>query len=110
MGTVVTPELLQALLSPNGTIRSHAEAVYHTVTVVDRITGLVPLITTATMPSSSALSMLAAVLLRREIVKLDSSLHLQELIPHLLQAFVAGSTTSSNAPPIQRNDADCTTS
>ena len=79
MSTAITPDLLEALLSPNGHIRSHAEGVYQTVSVLDRITGLVPLVTT---------SLLAAVLLRREIVKLTSFHHLQELIPPLLQAFV----------------------
>jgi len=92
MSTFVIPvDLLQALLSPDGTIRSQAETAYQSLTVLDRITGLMPhllsLTTTMTTSTSATTSLLATVLLRREIVKLHSVTHLQELFLPLFQAF-----------------------
>lgn len=84
----ITPELLNSLLSPDGAIRSQAETVFYSVSTTDRIQGLLTVLSQIDV-SKSPIGLLTAVLLRRDIVKLDSPNLLVDLVQPLLQAFQA---------------------
>jgi hypothetical protein len=83
----ITPEVLEALLSPNGSVRQQAESHFHALTLTDRVQGLMGrLVDTASPPQHQLLS---AVLLRRDILKLTDITMLQELLSPLLRCFFA---------------------
>lgn len=87
--THISSQLLEALLSPDAGIRSQAESVYHSLSVVDRVQDLLRHVSVNDGPSSSSSQsqLLASVLLRREILKLKEVNFLQEVVPPLLAAF-----------------------
>jgi len=91
--TIITNDLLQALLSADAQQRQAAEAYLQSLTVTQRIQGLVQVLqanTTSTNAPPPPQQQLAGVLLRREIiVQLDDSQQLQALMEQLL-------TVSSN--------------
>eukprot|EP00934_Nitzschia_sp_Nitz4_P004493 Nitzschia sp. Nitz4//scaffold60_size111251//18533//21999//NITZ4_004140-RA/size111251-augustus-gene-0.119-mRNA-1//-1//CDS//3329555543//4483//frame0 len=91
MSTSINQQLLEALLSPNGDIRSQAETVYQSVAAHDRIPSLLQLATQGT----PVVAHMAVVLLRRNIVLLDNAQVLSELASPLLQAFGVSSSKSN---------------
>ena len=110
MPTMISSNLLEALLSPDGGIRSQAETVFHAMTVTERIQGLLGQLqhrssttTTTNDPQQQQQQQqqhstrhLAAVLLRRDILKLTDRTLLQQLVPPLLQIFQHhGSSTTT---------------
>jgi hypothetical protein len=97
---ILTSELLNNLLSPDGGIRSHAESVLRSIPVAGRVealmTQLLSLSNNPTTPDGSndgALSLLAAVLLRRDILKLRDPSMLIDLVAPLLKCY--GKSTTS---------------
>jgi hypothetical protein len=93
---MLSDELLRALLSPDAGIRDQAETVFRSIDVPQRIQSLTNLLLTtaaATDNDSKSISMLIAVLLRRDILKLTDSSMLNDLVDPLLQCY----TNSSNA-------------
>ena len=87
----ITPEVLEALLSPNGSVRQQAESHFHALTLTYRVQGLMGrLIDNASPPQHQLLS---AVLLRRDILKLTDITMLQGLLSPLLQCFFASSNS-----------------
>jgi hypothetical protein len=75
---MLSDELLRALLSPDAGIRGQAETAFRSIAVPERVQALTNILLTATAATDSdshSVSMLIAVLLRRDILKLtDSSL------------------------------------
>lgn len=90
----LTPDLLRALLSPDPGIRSHAETVFQSIPVVERVQDLVnqlltlSSITTSALGNDGALPLLTAVLLRRDILKLTDTSMLNDLVDPLLKCYV----------------------
>ncbi|KAL3921063.1 MAG: hypothetical protein SGILL_002944, partial [Bacillariaceae sp.] len=91
---MLSPEVLQALLSPDSGIRSQAEAVYNSINVKERIQALTNFLLTS--QNDAALGMLTAVLLRRDILKLTDPALLNDLVDPLLQCFNNSAAASSN--------------
>lgn len=93
--SIITTELLEALLSPDAQRRGEAEAYFQGVAPVERVGGLVPLIqhsannNNSASTSSSGVASLAAILLRRDILRLDALPLLDALVAPLLEAFLA---------------------
>ena len=79
----ITPELLDALVSPDGGLRSQAETVYQSMSVNERVEGLLAQLSNN---SDERLQLLTAVLLRRDICKLSDANLLKQLAPPLLQS------------------------
>jgi hypothetical protein len=92
--SMITPQLLNALVSPDAGIRSQAETVFQSLTVVDRVQGLLTQLCAGDGTEDARLSLLTAVLLRRDILKLgpNHASLLQELVHPLLQAFSSASS------------------
>jgi len=93
---MLSHELLRALLSPDAGIREKAETVFRSIAIPERVQALTNILLTtaaATDGDSKSVSMLIAVLLRRDILKLTDSSMLNELITPLLQCY----TNSPNA-------------
>ncbi len=87
---MLSDQLLKALLSPDAGIRDQAETVFRSIAVPERIQSLTNLLLTtaaATDNDSRSVSMLIAVLLRRDILKLTDSNMLNELVDPLLQCY-----------------------
>jgi hypothetical protein len=117
---MITDELLQALASPDATRREGAERFLDGLPPLDRIRGLLRMVAAvhddATAPSSNQqqqqqramiLSKLAAILLRRDIRKLQSASDLVALVDplvwrylHLRSSCGDGGGDSSQAAPI----------
>jgi len=96
---MLSKELLGALLSPDAGIRSKAESVFRSVAVPERVQGLTNLLLTsivATDNDSKSASMLIAVLLRRDVLKLTDSSMLIELVGPLLQCYTNTSHATLN--------------
>jgi hypothetical protein len=87
ISTMITPQLLEALLSPNAGVRSQAETVYQSMSVVERVQGLLHQLTLTSQSPPQSLQLLTAVLLRRDILKLTDPNLLQQLLSPLLTAF-----------------------
>lgn len=84
-------ELLRALLSPDAGIRDQAETVFRSIDVPERVQALTNFLLTmaaATDAESKSISMLTAVLLRRDILKLANSSMLNDLVAPLLQCYM----------------------
>jgi hypothetical protein len=93
--SMITPQLLNALLSPDASIRSQAETVFQSLTVVDRVQGLLTQLCAGDGTEDARLSLLTAVLLRRNVIKFGPN-HvslLQELVHPLLQALSSASSS-----------------
>ena len=85
----ITTNLLQALLSPDGNIRNQAETVFNSLSLADRVQGLLGAITAGGNNNNDAnCQLIAAVLLRRDILKLTDTNMLQQLVTPLLQVFL----------------------
>jgi hypothetical protein len=82
---MITPELLEALLSPDAAQRSHAETFFQGLNVSDRVQSLVTRLLANDM--APHLERLTAVLLRRDILKLTDVALLKELVSPLLQCY-----------------------
>ena len=80
---MITTELLEALVSPDLSRRSQAEEHFQSLTLLDRVQGLMNQL----HHSSPSIQLLAPVLLRRDILKLADSILLNELISPLLNSF-----------------------
>jgi hypothetical protein len=80
---MITPELLEALLSPDAGRRSQAETHYESLTVLDRVQGLMNHLN----HESHQIQLLTPVLLRRDILKLTDVNILQQIVPPLLSSF-----------------------
>jgi hypothetical protein len=80
---MITPELLDALLSPDTGRRSQAEAFFQSMDLLDRVQGLMNQLN----HESLQIQLLTAVLLRRDILKLTDANLLQKLIPPLLSSL-----------------------
>jgi hypothetical protein len=86
-------ELLHALLSPDARIRDQAETVFRSIDVPERVQGITNLMLSMVANSNNAtdnagISMLAAVLLRRDILKLSDPSMLNELVTPLLHCYM----------------------
>ena len=89
---MLSAELLKALLSPDAGIRDQAETVYKSISVTDRIQSLTNLLMAtagATDADSKSVSMLIAVLLRRDVLKLTDASMLEKLVDPLLQCYAS---------------------
>jgi hypothetical protein len=87
--TMISSNLLQALLSPDGGIRSQAETAFHSLSLNDRVQGLLTeLATSNNNNNNTTTKRIAAVLLRRDILKVTDSNMLQHMVAPLLQAFL----------------------
>jgi hypothetical protein len=93
--TSITTELLDALLSPDATRRGNAEAYFQCLPLNEKVTGLVQQIS---MQSSSARSndtphliSLAAVLLRRDILRMSDYQAAMQMVDPLLESFLVPS-------------------
>ncbi len=96
---MLSDQLLKALLSPDAGIRDQAETVYRSIAVPERIQSLTNLLLTTAAAAdvdSKSVSMLIAVLLRRDILKLTDSSMLNELVDPLLQCYTNASNGSLN--------------
>ena len=89
MATKVTAELLDALLSADGNRRKEAEAYFQAIPFNQRVSDLVHQV--------QQKSHLSAVLLRRDILRMDDAHAVQSLVDPLLSAFL-----DSNASPVNR--------
>ena len=83
---MISSEVLDAILSPDAGRRSQAETILQSMSVVQRVQGFMNHLST-TQASSPQTQMLAAVLLRRDILKLTDVAMLKELVSPLLSAF-----------------------
>ena len=83
---MISSEVLDAILSPDAGRRSQAETILQSMSVVQRVQGFMNHLST-TQASSPQTQMLAAVLLRRDILKLTDVNMLKELVSPLLSAF-----------------------
>jgi hypothetical protein len=97
--TSITTELLDALLSPDATRRGNAEAFFQGLPLMERATGLVQQIQSSASSNSNAphLISLAAVLLRRDILRMSDYQAAIQLVDPLLESFLVPST-----PPTTR--------
>ena len=96
---MLSKELLGALLSPDAGIRGKAESVFRSMSVPERVQALINILLTtiiATDNDSKSASMLIAVLLRRDILKLTDSSMLTELVDPLLQCYTNTSHATLN--------------
>jgi len=86
----ITTDLLDALLSPDATRRGEAERYFQNVLVLDRVAGLVSLIQQQnnTNAQQQTVLSLAAVLLRRDILRLADVQALQSIVDPLLESFL----------------------
>jgi len=87
------------LLSPDAGIRDQAETVFRSIAVPERVQALMNLLlmaSAATDTDSNSVSMLIAVLLRRDILKLTDSSMLNELVAPLLQCYTNTSSATLN--------------
>lgn len=90
---MITPELLNALLSPDSGIRSQAETVLQSLSVVQRVQGLMNQLSLDQTPTATPQTqLLAAVLMRRDILKLTDVSMLKELVVPLLSSFATCSS------------------
>eukprot|EP00339_Tiarina_fusa_P012853 CAMPEP_0117080916 /NCGR_PEP_ID=MMETSP0472-20121206/57068_1 /TAXON_ID=693140 ORGANISM="Tiarina fusus, Strain LIS" /NCGR_SAMPLE_ID=MMETSP0472 /ASSEMBLY_ACC=CAM_ASM_000603 /LENGTH=734 /DNA_ID=CAMNT_0004808707 /DNA_START=36 /DNA_END=2237 /DNA_ORIENTATION=- len=94
---MISSNLLQALLSPDGNIRSQAETAFNSLSLTDRVQGL--LAEYNNDHNNNGIQMIASVLLRRDILKMTDPNVLQQLVNPLLQAFQkqTNNTNTSNA-------------
>jgi len=109
---MINGEVLEALLSPDAERRRQAEAFLESMAPHKRMHGLMSvLLVAATATTSSGQQQqqfqhyrqLAAVLLRRDILKSTDAKFLQDaVLPRLLRAFVS-SSASSSPPPSANN-------
>jgi hypothetical protein len=92
--SMITPQLLNALVSPDVGIGLQAKTVFQSLTVVDRVQGLLTQLCAGDGTEDARLSLLMAVWLRRDIQKLgpNHASLLQELVHPLLQAFSSASS------------------
>jgi hypothetical protein len=92
--SMITHQLINALVAPNAGIRSQAKTVFQSLTVVDRVQGLLSQLCAGDGNEDARLSLLTAVLVRRDILKLgpNHASLLQELVHPLLQAFSSASS------------------
>ncbi|CAB9516154.1 Importin (Partial), partial [Seminavis robusta] len=94
----ITPDLLNSLLSPDAQRRSQGEAFLQTLSVAQRVQGFLPIVIQANDNSNnnnnSTHGHLAAVLLRRDILRMTESP--EALVDPLLQAFLTANTTASS--------------
>jgi hypothetical protein len=96
---MLSDELLRALLSPDAGIRGQAETAFRSIAVPERVQALTNILLTATAATDSdsqSVSMLIAVLLRRDILKLTDSSMLNELVAPLLQCYSNTSNATLN--------------
>ena len=94
-------ELLHALLSPDARIRDQAETVFRSIDVPERVQILTNLLLGMVTNSNNAtdnagVSMLAAVLLRRDILKLSDPSMLNELVTPLLHCYMNNDNINTN--------------
>lgn len=94
----LTPEILHSLLSPDAGIRSQAECAFRSIPVTERVQALMTqLLSLSTKDDGTnndgPLSLLVAVLLRREILKLTDRSMLIDLVVPLLKCY--GNSTGS---------------
>jgi len=93
-------ELLHALLSPDARIRDQAETVFRSINVPERVQGLTNLLLSMVASNNNAdnagVSMLAAVLLRRDILKLSDPSMLNELVTPLLHCYMNTNSATNN--------------
>mmetsp|Transcript_26074 Transcript_26074/g.53613 ORF Transcript_26074/g.53613 Transcript_26074/m.53613 type:complete len:1200 (-) Transcript_26074:141-3740(-) len=88
-------ELLQALLSPEAGIRDQAETIFRSIAVPERVQALTNVLL-KTDSSYNDISLLTAVLLRRDLIKLTDSAMLNELVAPLLQCYTQTSIATLN--------------
>jgi len=96
---MLSNELIRALLSPDAGIRGQAETVFRSIAVPERVQALTNILltaTTATDSDSQGVSLLIAVLMRRDILKLTDASMLNELVAPLLQCYTNTSNSSLN--------------
>eukprot|EP00536_Pseudo-nitzschia_multiseries_P016082 jgi/Psemu1/292348/fgenesh1_pg.1016_\ len=88
-------DLLQALLCPDAGVRDQAETVFRSMNILERVQALTNLLLTSTAAGGDnpGVSLLIAVLLRRDILKLTDPSMLNELVAPLLQCYT---NTSNN--------------
>ncbi|KAG7348416.1 hypothetical protein IV203_017121 [Nitzschia inconspicua] len=105
---MLTLEVLQALLSLDSARRSQAETVFQSIAVPDRIQALTNhllALSSSTSVSAAgnndALSMLTAVLLRRDILKLKDPSMLNDLVEPLLQSYNGCSSAAAGSSQLQ---------
>jgi hypothetical protein len=92
--SMITPQLLNALVSPGASIQSQAKIVFQSLTVVNCVQGLLTQLCAGDGTEDAGLSLLMAVLWLGDIFKLGpkhASL-LQGLVHPLLQAFSSASS------------------
>ena len=104
---MISFDLLQALLSPIASQRVAAEAQLLELTVEQRCEGLLQAFqqmhtntngsSTSSVSAPAPTQLLAAVLLRREIIHLSDASQLLSMIDPLLQVFSGSSSSSSNS-------------
>ena len=90
MAPKITKELLDALLSADSQRRQEAEAFFQAIPVNQRVSEL--------LHQVQQHNHLSAVLLRRDILRMDDALAVQSLVDPLLSSFLA-----SNVASVERN-------
>lgn len=107
MTSIITTELLEALLSPDAQRRGEAEAYFQGVAPMERVGGLVPLIqhfaTTTNNNNQNSVASLAAILLRRDILRLsaDALPLLEAIVAPLLEAFLSHNSAAASRETLQ---------
>ena len=88
--TKITPELLDALMSPEASRRGQAETFFQGIPPAERVGGLVHLIISQQQQQQQPNAGLAAVLLRRDILRLSSNdtIVLEAALSPLLESFM----------------------
>lgn len=94
--TSITTELLDAFLSPDATRRGNAEAFFQSLPLMERATGLVQQIMQSSARSNAPhLITLAAVLLRRDILRMSDYQAAVQMVDPLLESFLVPSAPSA---------------
>ena len=112
MTSMITTDLLEALLSPDAHRRGEAEAYFQGVAPMERVGGLVPMIQHFSNhnanTNNSGVASLAAILLRRDILRLSDLPLLEAIVAPLLEAFlVSNNNTSSSSMALRTAVGHC---
>ena len=96
---MLSTDILQALLSPDARIRDQAETVFRSISVPERVQALTNLLMSMANNNNTnnGVSMLASVLLRRDVLKLTDLSMLHELVSPLLHCYMNTSTNTKVA-------------
>jgi hypothetical protein len=97
MTTKITTELLEALLSPDAHRRGQAEEFFQGLPLLERATGLLQIMLPTSRSSTNVtVASLAAVLLRRDILRITDVQAMEPMIQPLLDCFLVTADGQQN--------------